>query len=75
MTCCSNGGKVGASLLESIGAGARIDNLIIGIGVNLAGAPAAAEVEPGALPPVSLHAETGVNDLARGFPRPACPCP
>ncbi len=54
-----NGGKVAGILLESIGAGARVDHLIIGIGVNLATAPAASEVEPGATPPVSLVSETG----------------
>lgn len=54
-----NGGKVAGILLESIGAGARVDHLIIGIGVNLATAPAASEVEPGATPPVSLASETG----------------
>ena len=49
-----NGGKVAGILLESIG-----DFLAIGIGVNLAHAPGADQVEPGALRPVSVVAETG----------------
>ncbi len=49
-----NGGKVAGILLER-GSG----YLAIGIGVNLAYAPGAAEVEPGALAPVSLASETG----------------
>ncbi len=46
------GGKVGGILLESIG-----DHLVVGIGVNLAHAPAADEVEARALTPMAL-AET-----------------
>ncbi len=51
-----NGGKVAGILLERTGMG----HLSIGIGVNLADAPATAEVEPGAVAPVSLQGETGV---------------
>ena len=50
-----NGGKVAGILLETIG-----DHLAIGIGVNLAHAPGADQVEPGAVRPVSLVGETGV---------------
>ena len=55
-----NGGKVAGILLESAGAGRGVQRLAIGIGVNLVAAPSAAEVEPGATPPVSLAGETGV---------------
>jgi len=51
-----NGGKVAGILLESIG-----DHLAIGIGVNLVAAPPYDMVEPGAVPPVSLLAETGIR--------------
>ncbi|ETW11801.1 biotin--acetyl-CoA-carboxylase ligase [Roseivivax marinus] len=50
-----NGGKVAGILLETHAGGA----LAIGIGVNLVAAPGAAEVEAGAVRPVSLMAETG----------------
>jgi BirA family biotin operon repressor/biotin-[acetyl-CoA-carboxylase] ligase len=50
-----DGGKVAGILLES---GARPGWLLLGIGVNLAGAPAAAALEPGALRPVALSAYT-----------------
>jgi len=49
-----NGGKVAGILLENIG-----DHLAIGIGVNLAHAPSADQVEPGAVRPVSVIGETG----------------
>lgn len=55
-----NGGKLAGILLESAGAGRDIGHVAIGIGVNLVAAPGAAEVEPGALRPVSLLSETGV---------------
>lgn len=50
-----NGGKVAGILLENIG-----DHLAIGIGVNLAHAPGADQVEAGALRPVSIVGETGL---------------
>jgi BirA family biotin operon repressor/biotin-[acetyl-CoA-carboxylase] ligase len=55
-----NGGKLAGILLESAGAGAHLSHFAIGIGVNLVAAPDAAEVEAGALRPVSLLSETGV---------------
>ncbi len=55
-----NGGKLSGILLESAGSGGKVTALAIGIGVNLAAAPDAAVVEPGALRPVSLLGETGM---------------
>jgi BirA family biotin operon repressor/biotin-[acetyl-CoA-carboxylase] ligase len=55
-----NGGKVAGILLESLTTRGRLTGLSIGIGVNLAHAPGADAVEPGALPPVSLMGETGL---------------
>jgi BirA family biotin operon repressor/biotin-[acetyl-CoA-carboxylase] ligase len=54
-----NGGKLAGILLEGAGQGSAMTHLAIGIGVNLAEAPPAAEVEPGAVPPVSLLSQTG----------------
>lgn len=54
-----NGGKVAGILLESSGQGGRLDYLCIGVGVNLAAAPA--RVEPGAVAPVSVRGETGAE--------------
>ncbi len=54
-----NGGKVAGMLLETLGP--RGQALSIGIGVNLAQAPGADQVEPGAVRPVSLMSETGVS--------------
>lgn len=66
------GGKLAGILLESLGDGrGGVSHLIIGIGVNLAHAPAPAQVEPGALHPVALpHAvtpETLLDALAPAF--------
>lgn len=66
------GGKVAGILLESLG-----DHLVIGIGVNLAHAPAPDQVEQGALTPVSVIGQTGIavppeallDALARAFAR------
>ncbi len=52
-----NGGKVAGILLEGIGGPGG--HLAIGIGINLIAAPDAAQVESGAVAPVSLLAETG----------------
>ncbi|WP_031323615.1 biotin--[acetyl-CoA-carboxylase] ligase [Rhodobacter capsulatus] len=70
-----NGGKIAGILLESVGTGGQISHLAVGIGVNLAKAPPAAALEPGAVAPVSLLGETGLvidpldflAPLARGF--------
>jgi BirA family biotin operon repressor/biotin-[acetyl-CoA-carboxylase] ligase len=51
-----NGRKAAGVLLESAGAGARVDWLTVGVGVNLAHHP---EPEPGAWPPTSVAAEIG----------------
>ena len=72
-----NGGKLAGILLESAGAGKTAAYLAIGMGVNLIAAPDASQVEPGALPPVSLLGETGLrvepetflNHLAPAFAR------
>jgi BirA family biotin operon repressor/biotin-[acetyl-CoA-carboxylase] ligase len=57
-----NGGKLAGILLESAGG-----MLSVGIGVNLVAAPAAEEVEVGALRPVSLLSESGVSVGAEEF--------
>ena len=59
-----NGGKVAGILLEGLGKGSH---LAIGIGVNLIGAPSAADVEPGAMAPVSLASETGITVVPGEF--------
>lgn len=72
-----NGGKLAGILLESTGHGAGVAHLAIGIGVNLADAPGADRVEPGAVRPVSLVSETGaqvepelfLTELAAAFAR------
>ncbi|MFT4149569.1 MAG: biotin--[acetyl-CoA-carboxylase] ligase [Paracoccaceae bacterium] len=55
-----NSGKLAGILLEGT-SGAGRPLLCIGIGINLIAAPDAAQVEPGAVPPVSLLAETGLR--------------
>lgn len=62
-----NGGKVAGILLESSGAGQGVAHLAIGIGVNLIAAPDPAQVEAGAVRPVSLLSETGVRVSPEAF--------
>ncbi|MEM9551153.1 MAG: biotin--[acetyl-CoA-carboxylase] ligase [Pseudomonadota bacterium] len=62
-----NGGKLAGILLESVGQVGRMQHLAIGIGVNLAEAPARGEVELGALRPVSLVSETGASVAPDAF--------
>ncbi|APX90625.1 biotin--[acetyl-CoA-carboxylase] ligase [Brevirhabdus pacifica] len=54
-----NGGKVAGILLETLTGGGTPWALAVGVGVNLRMAPDRAEVEPGAVAPVSLMSETG----------------
>lgn len=56
-----NGGKIAGILLESQGLNTPDATLCIGIGVNLIAAPDAAQVEVGAVTPVSLLQETGLR--------------
>lgn len=62
-----HGGKLAGILLESAGAGPRLDYLAIGIGVNLIAAPPAEAVEPGAVAPVALMPETGARVTPEEF--------
>lgn len=62
-----NGGKVAGILLESVGMARDIRHIGIGIGVNLKQAPMPDEVEAGALRPVSLLSETGVDVTPEEF--------
>jgi len=57
----ARGQKLAGILLETSGNGARVEHLIIGFGVNLAHAPTADDVEPGAVLPISLRQATGVD--------------
>ena len=67
VTVLLNGGKVAGILLESAGQGGAVSHLAIGMGVNLIGAPDPSQVEPGAVPPVSLLAETGMRVMPEAF--------
>jgi BirA family biotin operon repressor/biotin-[acetyl-CoA-carboxylase] ligase len=62
-----NGGKLAGILLESSGVGQGVSQLSIGIGVNLIAAPTPDQVEPGAVLPVSLLAETGLRISPESF--------
>ena len=62
-----HGGKVAGILLESTGLTTPAATLCIGIGVNLIAAPDAAQIEPGAVPPVSLLADTGKRLTPEAF--------
>jgi len=62
-----NGGKIAGILLESQGLNTPDATLCIGTGVNLIAAPDASQVEPGAVPPVSLLQETGLRITPEAF--------
>lgn len=62
-----NGGKIAGILLESQGLNTPDATLCIGIGVNLIATPDASQVEPGAVPPVSLLQETGFKIAPDAF--------
>lgn len=54
-----NGRKISGILLESSSNGARPTRLAVGIGLNLAHAPPADRLEPGAVPPIALREVLG----------------
>lgn len=62
-----NGAKVAGILLEATSAGAGVQALAIGIGVNLIAHPDPALMEPGALPAVSVLSETGLRVTPEAF--------
>lgn len=62
-----NGGKLAGILLESAGLGTANPVLCIGVGVNLIAAPDPAQIEVGAVPPVSLLHETGLRLTPEAF--------
>lgn len=62
-----NGGKLAGILLEAQGSGGRVEQLAIGIGVNLAHAPDAEGLGPDALRPVSLVGETALCVAPEAF--------
>jgi BirA family transcriptional regulator, biotin operon repressor / biotin---[acetyl-CoA-carboxylase] ligase len=62
-----NGGKIAGILLESASNGAGVAHLVVGVGVNLIAAPDANMIEVGAVPPVTLLAETGLRVEPEAF--------
>ena len=62
-----NGCKVAGILLEATSAGAGVQALAIGIGVNLIAHPDPSMMEEGALPAVSLLSETGLRVTPEAF--------
>jgi BirA family biotin operon repressor/biotin-[acetyl-CoA-carboxylase] ligase len=56
-----NNGKVAGILLESLQTGGQMWGVAVGIGVNLIAAPAMDRVESGAVYPVSVKGESGVD--------------
>lgn len=62
-----NGAKVAGILLEATSAGAGVQALVIGIGVNLIAHPDQSVMEAGALPAVSLLSETGMRVTPEAF--------
>lgn len=63
----ANGGKIAGILLESLQVQGRMWGVAVGIGVNLVAAPTIAEVERGAVPPVSVKGESGVDVTPDAF--------
>ena len=65
-----NGGKVAGILLESLVTQGKMSGVAVGIGVNLIAAPAMDQVEEGAVYPVSVKGESGVDVTPDAFLTP-----
>lgn len=62
-----NSGKIAGILLESVIPHGRLEAVAVGIGVNLIAAPSLDQVEQGAVPPVSVKGESGVDVTPDAF--------
>lgn len=62
-----NNGKVAGILLESLSQNGQMWGVSVGIGVNLIAAPALDQVEDGAVYPVSVKGESGVDVTPDAF--------
>ncbi len=62
-----NSGKVAGILLESLTVNGQMWGVAVGIGVNLIAAPDFSQVEAGAVPPVSVKGESGVDVTPDAF--------
>lgn len=62
-----NSGKVAGILLESLMVQGQMWGVAVGIGVNLIAAPSTAQVEGGAVYPVSVKGESGVDVTPDAF--------
>ena len=62
-----NSGKVAGILLEGLAPHGQFGGVAVGIGVNLIAAPGMQDVEAGAVPPVSVKGESGVDVTPDAF--------
>jgi len=68
-----NSGKIAGILLEGLAPHGQFGGVAVGIGVNLIAAPGLDQVEAGAVPPVSVKGESGVDVTPDAFLRKLAP--